>query len=177
MRNRIPRSVLLAIGALGVIAGPALAAPSETRITTPADPAFITYGSAGAGTLAIGGVSNGKTARVDIRCDGTISLLLRANVTPNPAGAFGTTIPAATMARLAGQFCILRAVPASHVSTSAHFAGPRLAVGDVRLITNRAGAVIDYRVRAPQINGRGIDSSAGGCGLLGSATFSSSFAT
>jgi hypothetical protein len=177
MRNRIPRSVLLAIGALGVIAGPALAAPSETRITTPADPAFITYGSAGAGTLAIGGVSNGKTARVDIRCDGTISLLLRANVTPNPAGAFGTTIPAATMARLAGQFCILRAVPASHVSTSAHFAGPRLAVGDVRLITNRAGAVIDYRVRAPQINGRGIYSSAGGCGLLGSATFSSSFAT
>jgi PASTA domain len=177
MRNRIPCSVLLAIGALGVIAGPALAAPSETRITIPADPAFITYGSAGAASLAIGGVSNGKTARVDIRCDGTISLLLKANVTPNAAGAFGTTISAATMAKLAGQYCILRAVPANHISTSAHFGGPRLLVGDLRLITNKTGAVIDYRVRAPQINGRGVYSSAGSCGLQGSATFSSAFTT
>ncbi|MDX6570130.1 MAG: hypothetical protein QOH15_2708 [Gaiellales bacterium] len=177
MRNRIPLSAVVAIGALGALAAPALAAPSETRITTPADPAFITYGSAGAASLAIGGVSNGKTARVDIRCDGTIALLLKANVTPNAAGAFGTTISAATMARLAGQSCVLRAVPANRVSTSGHFAGPRLLIGDVRLITNKAGAVIDYRVRAPQINGRGVYSSVGSCGLLGSATFSSSYTT
>ena len=177
MRNRIPLSVVLAIGALGVLAGPALAWPSETRITTPADPAFITYGSAGAASLAIGGVSNGKTAKVDIRCDGTTSLLLKANVTPNSAGAFGTTISAATMARLAGQYCVLRAVPANHVSTSPHYAGPRLLIGDLRLITNKVGAVIDYRVRAPQINGRGVYSSAGSCGLMGSATFSPGYTT
>jgi hypothetical protein len=177
MRNRIPLPALLALGALGAFAGPALAAPSETHITTPADPAFITYGSAGAASLAIGGVSNGRTARVDIRCDGTIALLLKANVTPNAAGAFGTTISAATMARLAGQSCVLRAVPANHISTSSHFAGPRLLVGDLRLITNKAGATIDYRVRAPQINGRGVYSSAGSCGLQGSATFSSGYTT
>jgi hypothetical protein len=177
MRNRISLPTLLAIGALGAFAGPALAAPSETHITTPVDPAFVTYSSAGAASLAVGGTSNGKTAKVDIRCDGTTGLVLKANVTPNAAGSFGTTVSAATMARLAGQSCVLRAVPAGKVSTSSHFAGPRLVIGDVRLITNKTGAVIDYRVRAPQINGRGVYSSAGSCGLQGSATFSSGYTT
>jgi hypothetical protein len=177
MRTRISIPALLAIGALGALAGPALAAPSETHITTPADPAFITYAPTGAASLAVGGTSNGKTAKVDIRCDGTIGLVLKANVTPNAAGTFGTTVSAATMAKLAGQSCILRAVPANTTSTSSHFAGPRLLVGDVRLITNKTGAVVDYRVRAPQINGRGIYSSAGSCGLQGSATFSSGSTT
>jgi hypothetical protein len=177
MRNRIPISALLAIGAFGAVAGPALAAPSETHITTPADPAFITYPSTGAASLAVAGTSNGKTAKVDIRCDGTVALVLKANVVPNAAGTFGTTVSAASMAKLAGQSCVLRAVPANHPSTSSHFAGPRLLVGDLRLITNKTGTVIDYRVRAPQINGRGIYSSAGSCGLQGSATFSSAFTT
>jgi hypothetical protein len=177
MRNRRSLPALLAIGALGAFAGPALAAPTETHITTPADPAYITYPATGAASLAVGGTSNGKTAKVDIRCDGTIGLLLKANVTPNAAGAFGTTISAAAMVKLAGQSCVLRAVPANHVSTSSHYTGPRLLVGDLRLITNRTGAVIDYRVRAPQINGRGIYSSAGTCGILGSATFSAAYTT
>lgn len=177
MRNRISIPVLLAFGALGALAGPALAAPSATHITLPADPAFITYGSAGAASLAIGGTSNGKTDKLDIRCDGTTALLLKANVTPNAAGTFGTTISAASMAKLAGQSCVLRAVPANKISTSSRFAGPRLLVGDLRLITNKTGAVVDYRVRAPQINGRGIYSSVGSCGLQGSATFSSSYTT
>src|SRR5664279_409137 len=108
MRNRIPLPALLAIGALGAFAGPALAAPSETHITTPADPAFITFPSTGAASLAVGGTSNGKTGKVDIRCDGTIALVLKANLAPNAAGSFGTTISAATMGKLAGQSCILR---------------------------------------------------------------------
>ncbi len=177
MRNRIPLPALLAIGALGALAGPALAAPSETHITTPADPAFITYPSTGAASLAVAGTSNGKTAKVDIRCDGTTGLLLKANVTPNPAGSFGTTISSAVMAKLAGQSCVLRAVPANRISASSHFSGPRLLVGDLRTIANKTGAIVDYRVRAPQINGRGIYSSAGGCGLQGSATFSSAYTT
>jgi hypothetical protein len=177
MRNRISLPALLAIGALGALAGPALAAPSATHITTPTDPAFITYPSSGPASLEVGGTSNGKRDRLDIRCDGTIALLLKANVAPNAAGTFGATISAATMAKLAGQSCILRAVPANHPSTSPSFAGPRVVVGDLRLITNKTGAVIDYRVRAPQINGRGIYSSAGSCGLQGSATFSSSYTT
>ena len=90
MRTRISIPALLAIGALGALAGPALAAPSETHITTPADPAFITFPSSGPTSLAIGGTSNGKTDKVDIRCDGTVALLLKANVTPNAAGSFGT---------------------------------------------------------------------------------------
>jgi hypothetical protein len=177
MRNRRSLPALLAIGAFGAFAGPAVAAPTETHITTPADPAYITYPATGAASLAVGGTSNGATAKLDIRCDGTIALLLKANVTPNAAGAFGTTISAAAMARLAGQSCILRAVPANHVSASSHYSGPRLLIGDLRQITNRTGAVIDYRVRAPQINGRGVYSSAGTCGILGSATFSSAFTT
>src|SRR6195952_2508602 len=139
MRNRISLPTLLAIAALGAFAGPALAAPSETHITTPVAPAFVTYSSAGAASLAVGGTSNGRTAKVDIRCDGTTGLVLKANVTPNAAGSFGTTVSAATMARLAGPSCVLRAVPAGKVSASSHFAGPRLVIGDVRLITNKTG--------------------------------------
>ena len=81
---------------------------------------------------------------------------MKANVAPNAAGAFSTTIAAATMAKLVGQSCVLRAVPANHASASAHFAGVRLLVGDVRLIALKNGSVIDYRVRAPQLTGRGI---------------------
>jgi hypothetical protein len=177
MRNRLTTRALLAVGALGVLAGPAVAAPTDTRITSPADPAYITFPSTGAASLAVAGVSNGKTAKIDLRCDGTVGLVVKANVAPNAAGAFGTTISAATMAKLAGQSCVLRAVPANHASTSSHFAGPRLVVGDVRLITAKSGAVVDYRVRAAQLSGRGVYASAGSCGVAGSATFSAGYTT
>ena len=88
--------------------------------------------------------------------------------------AFGTTIPAATMAKLARPVLRPARRPGRITPRRARSSrAPRLLVGDLRLITNKTGAVIDYRVRAPQINGRGIYSSAGSCGLLGSATFSS----
>jgi hypothetical protein len=177
MRNRISIRALLAVGALGVFAGPALAAPTETRITSPVDPSYVTFPATGPTTLAVTGTSNGKTAKIDLRCDGTVGLVVKAGVAPNAAGAFGTTISAATMAKLVGQSCVLRAVPANHASTSAHFAGVRLLVGDVRLVALKSGAVIDYRVRAPQLTGRGAYSSAGTCGVQGSATFSAGFTT
>src|SRR4051812_8708092 len=113
MRTRTPFLALLAVGALGAFAAPALAAPSATRITSPTDPAFLTYPAGGASSLAITGTSNGKSAKVDIRCDGTTSLLLKHDLTPNGSGAFGTTVPGSTMAKLAGQSCVLRAVPAN----------------------------------------------------------------
>ncbi len=181
MRNRLSIRALLAVGALGVFAGPALAAPTATRITSPADPSYITFPATGPTSLVVTGTSNGKTAKVDLRCDGTVGLVVKANVAPNAAGDFSTTIPAATMAKLVAQSCVLRAVPANHASTSASFAGARLLVGDVRLIALKGGpgngGVIDYRVRAPQLSGRGMYASAGTCGVLGSATFSSGFTT
>jgi hypothetical protein len=39
------------------------------------------------------------------------------------------------------------------------------------------GAVVDYRVRAPQLSGRGVYASVGSCGVEGSATFSATFVT
>ena len=100
------------------------------------------------------GTSNGKSDKIDLRCDGTIALVLKAGSIPNTSGVFSTTIAAATMAKLGGQSCVLRAVPAgSKATTSPAFAGPRLLVGDVRLVTVKGGpsngAVVDYRVRAP----------------------------
>jgi hypothetical protein len=181
MRNRLSIRALLAVGALGVFAGPALAAPTETRITSPADPTYITFPATGATSLVVTGTTNGKTAKIDLRCDGTVGLVLKAGIAPNAAGAFSTTISATTMARLVAQSCVLRAVPANHPSTSAHFAGVRLLVGDVRLVTLKSGpangSVIDYRVRAPQLTGRGVYSSAGTCGVQGSATFSAGYTT
>jgi hypothetical protein len=177
MRNRLSIRALLAVGALGVFAGPALAAPTETRITSPADPSYITFPATGATSLAVAGTSNGKTAKIDLRCDGTVGLVVKAGIAPNAAGAFSATVSAATMARLVGQSCVLRAVPANHPSTSVHYAGVRLLVGDVRLVTLKSGTVIDYRVRAPQLTGRGAYSSAGTCGVQGSATFSAGYTT
>ena len=120
----------------------------------------------------------GKTDKVDLRCDGTIALVLKAGVAPNSSGVFSTTISAVNMAKVAGQSCVLRAVPAGG-KPSAAFVGPRLLIGDVRLITVKGGpsngAVVDYRVRAPQLTGRGIYSSIGSCGVQGSATFSATY--
>ena len=116
MRNRLSIRALLAVGALGVFAGPALAAPTATRITAPADPSYITFPATGPTSLVVTGTSNGKTAKVDLRCDGTVGLVVKANVAPNAAGDFSTTITAATMAKLVAQSCVLRAVPAGYTS-------------------------------------------------------------
>ena len=57
--------------------------------------------------------------------------------------------------------------------------GRACSIGDVRLITVKGGpsngAVVDYRVRAPQLTGRGVYSSIGSCGVQGSATFSATY--
>jgi PASTA domain len=178
MRTRTSVAALCAIGALCALAGPAIAAPTATKITLPADPSYITYPATGASGLAVTGTSNGKTAKVDLRCDGTIAIVLKAGVIPNASGVFSTTISAINMAKVAGQSCVLRAVPAG-AKASTPFVGPRLLVGDVRLITVKGGpsngAVVDYRVRAPQLTGRGIYSSIGSCGVQGSATFSPTY--
>jgi PASTA domain len=179
MRTRFP---LAAIAALAAFAGPALAVPTATKIALPADPSYITYPATGASGLAVTGTSNDKGSKIDLRCDGTVALVLKANVIPNSSGVFSTTIAAATMAKLGGQSCVLRAVPAgSKATTNPAFVGPRLLIGDVRLVTVKGGpsngAVTDYRVRAPQLTGRGVYSSVGSCGVQGAATFSSTFLT
>jgi hypothetical protein len=182
MRTRPPVIAVLALAAFGAVAGPATAAPTQTKITLPADPSYITYPATGPSGLAVTGTSNGKSDKVDLRCDGTIALVLKPGVIPNAAGVFSTTVAAATMTKLGGQSCVLRAVPAgSKPTTSPSFAGPRLLVGDVRLVTVKGGpsngAVVDYRVRAPQLSGRGVYASIGSCGVEGSATFSATFVT
>jgi hypothetical protein len=180
MRTRPSLVALAALCSLGALAGPALAAPTETKITLPADPSYITFPATGPSGLAVTGTSNGKSDKIDLRCDGTIALVLKAGLVPNTSGVFSTTIAAVTMAKLAGQSCVLRAVPAgSKATTAPAFAGPRLLLGDVRLVTVKGGpsngAVVDYRVRAPQLTGRGYYSSVGTCGVQGSATFSATY--
>jgi hypothetical protein len=180
MRRRA--AVATALVALAVHAAGAVAAPTTTKITLPADPTYVLYPAAGASGLAVTGTSDGKNDKVDLRCDGTVSLVLKANVEPNTSGVFSTTIAAATMAKLGGQSCVLRAVPAgSKATVSPQFTGPRLLIGDVRNVAVKGGpsngAVVDYRVRAPQLTGRGVYSSAGSCGVQGSATFSATYVT
>jgi hypothetical protein len=173
---------LLVLAALGALAAPAAAAPTQTKITLPADPTYITYPATGASGLAVTGTSNDKGSKLDLRCDGSVAMVLKANLIPNSSGVFTTTIAASTMARLGGQYCVLRAVPAgSKPTTDPNFAGPRLLIGDVRLVTVKGGpsngAVVDYRVRAPQLAGRGAYSSIGDCGVQGSATTSATLTT
>lgn len=182
MRTRPSVIAVLALAALGALAGPATAAPTQTKIVLPADPSYIMYPATGPSGLAVTGTSNGKSDKIDLRCDGTIALVLKPNLIPNAAGVFSTTVAAATMAKLGGQSCVLRAVPAGSPPTAnPSFAGPRLLVGDVTLVTVKGGpsngAVVDYRVRAPQLAGRGVYSSVGSCAVQGSATFSATFVT
>ncbi len=178
MRTRISIPALLAIGALGALAGPALAAPSETHITTPADPAFITY----AVDRRCEPRRQRHVERQDgqgrhpLRRHGRACCSRRTSRRTRPAASARRSRPRRWRSSPASR-ASCAPFPANHVSTSSHFAGPRLLVGDVRLITNKTGAVIDYRVRAPQINGRGVYSSAGNCGVQGSATFSSGYTT
>jgi hypothetical protein len=180
MRRRAPLVAALAIAATGLLAGPAGAAVTQTKIALPADPTYITYPATGASGLAVTGTSNGKSDKIDLRCDGSIALVLKAGVIPNTSGVFSTTISAATMAKLGGQSCVLRAVPAgSAATTSPSFPGPRLLIGDVRTVLVKGGpsngAVVDYRVRAPQLTGRGVYSSIGSCGVQGAATISTTY--
>ena len=147
MRTRPTLIAVLALGVLGALAGPALAAPTQSKITLPADPSYITYPATGASGLAVTGQTNGKSDKIDLRCDGTIALVLKAGLTPNTSGVFSTTIAAVTMAKLGGQSCVLRAVPAgSKATTSPAFAGPRLLVGDVRA-RDRQGRPLERRRR------------------------------
>ena len=111
MRTRPALVGLLAVAALSALAAPAIAAPTATKIALPADPSYITYPATGASGLAVTGTSNGKSDKIDLRCDGTIALVLKAGVIPNSSGVFSTTVAAATMAKLGGQSCVLRAVP------------------------------------------------------------------
>ena len=58
-----PVAALSAIGASARSPGPAIAAPTQTKITLPADPSYITYPATGASGLAVTGTSNGKPTR------------------------------------------------------------------------------------------------------------------
>jgi hypothetical protein len=61
MRTRPTVIALLALAAFGAVAGPATAAPTQTKITLPADPSYITYPATGPSGLAVTGTSNGKS--------------------------------------------------------------------------------------------------------------------
>ena len=165
-----------------MLAAPAAAAPTQTKITLPADPTYITYPATGASGLAVTGTSNDKSSKIDLRCDGTVSLVLKANVTPNASGVFSTTIDASVMARLGGQYCVLRAVPAgSKATTDPGFAGPRLLIGDVRARDGQ-GRPLERRrrrlprARAPADRARRLLVGRR-CGVQGSATTSATFQT
>ena len=110
--------------------------------------------------LAVTGTSNGKSDKVDLRCDGTIALVLKPGLIPNAAGVFSTTVVRCGHGE--ARRAVLRAARRAgrlKPTTSPSFAGPRLLVGDVHLVTVKGGpsngAVVDYRVRAPQLSGRG----------------------
>ena len=180
MRTRFTIAFIVAVTALGLPAAPALAAPTQTKITFPADPSYITYPATGASGLAVTGTSNDKGSKIDLRCDGTVAVVVKGGVIPNASGVFSTTIAASKMASLAGQSCVLRAVPVgTNPPASTSFAGPRLVIGDVQLVTVKGGpsngAVVDYRVRTPQLTGHGVYSSVGSCGVQGAATFSATY--
>jgi hypothetical protein len=151
-RRVIARLAIAASFAFAAIAAPstALADPTGSNITEPADPAFVTVDDQNAGTLHVVGTTTGGTGNVDLRCySGTDARLVYSGV-PVVNSAFAVEVPlnSALLSSLnwPRPYCVLRAVPAGTVPAAAPdqqspFQGPHIGWGEAdRDVVGLAGA-------------------------------------
>src|SRR5437016_9212452 len=115
MRTTRLAAALAATIAMLVIPGAALADPTGSQITAPADPAFITYNDDSPNELHVAGTTSGGSGNVDLRCySGASSVPIQKNVTvTNGAFSVDVKLTAPLMWSLGGPdpYCVLRAVP------------------------------------------------------------------
>jgi hypothetical protein len=186
-RRRTPRLALaLTLLALLLPAG-ALAAPTGSQITAPADPTFVTIDQANVGSLHVEGTTTGGTGDVDIRCYHGDTSDLIAGPVPVANGAFATDValtkPLYDSLTYPKPYCVLRAVPAATFPAAAPdqaspFQGPHVAWGRTDPITlgpigapNPADQLFDFAINHAQSRGYNDYDSAGSCGLCDSYLF------
>ena len=182
-RHVIARFAVVASLTLAAIAAPstALADPTASHITEPADPSFVAYVGANPGTLHVAGTTSGGSGNVDLRCYGAGNNSLIATGVPVVNGAFAVDLPVdKTLISKVGYphpYCVLRAVPtgtqpAAQPDQSSPFEGPHVGWGEQRESTlGLAGAPnppdTTYFAYTAQTQAQGYSDfqDAGSCGL------------
>ena len=165
--------VILSLLAVPAAAG---AAVTATTISEPVgDPSVLVYVEPAGATLKVSGTSNGGRDMLDVRCEGSATAVLAANVRPTTAGVWTTTLSAADVDKVHERTCYLHAVP--HGNNGANhtaFPGKRVMFQRSRVTAvvggPNNGVPYDFRYWAPQLNGRSIWQSISNCGLTAAVT-------
>ena len=168
----------LSLAILSLLAVPAAAgaAVTATTISEPVgDPSVLVYVEPAGTTLKVSGTSNGGRDLLDVRCEGSATAVLAANVRPTTAGVWTTTLSAADVDKVP-QWSRrpARRSPRYNGANRAAFPGKRVMFQRSRVTAVAGGpnngVSDDFRYWAPQLNGRSIWQSVSNCGLTGAVT-------
>lgn len=154
-RSRATAALALTIACGLVLASPAAAAITSSRITTPSDPTYSIFDHDAPNAITVAGTTNSSTPgtdEVDLDCfygSGNTNKQLAHNVPLSGNGSFATV---ASLENLGEQTCRLRAVPSPTVPPAGelpNFAGPVLAIGERStswINGNPAEPIVDFGV-------------------------------
>ena len=174
-----------AVLAMLAIAAPAMAAPTGSQVTTPADPSFPLYTKDTPNTLHVAGTTSGGAGDVDLRCYSTGTSTLFASSVPVVGGSFSADVQLSAVFMslpYPHPVCTLRAVPAGTTPADAGaFQGPRVAFTELRTTrlgadggaVNPANTPYDFYVAQTQRRAFNDFNSAGSCGICDTYLFDS----
>jgi hypothetical protein len=184
------KPIALTAVVLAFLVVPALASanPTATHITTPANPAFVTFDHGNPGSLHVAGTTSGGTGDVDLRCYFGSSGPLLASQVPVTGGSFSTDVALTetlldTTLDYPYPYCTLRAVPTGTVPAAPPGApspwdGPSIGWSYRYLKTfdqawgqNPATTLKDYWIAATQSEAMNDFDSAPSCGLCDTYLF------
>jgi hypothetical protein len=188
MRTSLHRtaSTLIVLAAALALPSAALAAPTSTQVTSPANPSFVNVNSDTTSALRVAGSTSGGGGNVDLRCySGADSKLVAANVAVSD-GLFATdvTLDKAQLLALGypRPYCVLRAVPTGTTPAAPPGAsvwqGPEIGWGQNQVMTlgagfdpNPADTVRDYFIGQAQSRAWNDADSVSSCGICDTYLF------
>ena len=165
------------------IAAPAMAAPTGSQVTTPADPSYPTYTKDAPNTLHVAGTTSGGSGDVDLRCYSTGASTLFAPGVPVAGGSFSADVQLSSVFMslpYPHPVCTLRAVPAGTTPADpGAFQGPRVAFTELRTLrlgadgggVNPPDTVYDFYIAQTQRRAFNDFNSVGSCGICDTYLF------
>ena len=150
---------------------------SSLRVVSPRGDYLLDDEVTPAEGIQVSGTSDGVQGdQVDVNCYfGDVLLTLTRDVAVGPDGSFSTS--AGSLGSIAGNRCVLRAVPSGDTSaqppgSSSPFTGPTVSIDERRNSVNRAsGKLYDYGIFASQSKGGFDYGSLGACTVDESETY------
>jgi hypothetical protein len=172
---------LVAACALAFVPAASATVPTQSNVTAPADPSYLTddQDAASPTTVTVSGTSDGAAPdQVDLRCYyAATSETIATGVALDASGNFTKQVPASAFTSgVPAQTCVLRAVPtgttpAAAPGSSSPLAGPRIAPGSRSTSKASSGSPSDYTIERAQLAAYDDYYSAGSCGLADSFLF------